>query len=107
MKRTYLSALAVAGLIGLWLLSGQFGDDAPAQGGSPATTTIAIPSAQKNTGPSNRVPVRVRDFTARAHATVSLVRGRTQAYRTVALLCRKAALLQRQQGERRRNGVRT
>ncbi|HAD25874.1 MAG TPA: efflux RND transporter periplasmic adaptor subunit [Alphaproteobacteria bacterium] len=85
MKRTYLSALAVAGLIGLWLLSGQFGDDAPAQGGSPATTTIAIPSARENTGPSNRVPVRVRDFTARAHATVSIVRGRTQAYRTVAL----------------------
>lgn len=85
MKRTYLSALAVAGLIGLWLLSGQFGNDAPAQSGAPAATASENPSAQANAGVANRVPVRVRNFTARAHATVLLVRGRTQAYRTIAL----------------------
>lgn len=94
MKRTYLSALAVAGLIGLWLLSGQFGNDAPAQDGPLSATGAGGSSQSAHNGAKNRVPVRVRDFTARPHATVSVVRGKTQAYRKVALRSQTSGYVQ-------------
>ncbi|MBC8339224.1 MAG: efflux RND transporter periplasmic adaptor subunit [Rhodospirillales bacterium] len=75
MKRSHLSALAIAGVVFLWLASGLIGGD-------PA------PSPEKTAKPSEDaalIQVRTRDMTAEKQASQLIVFGRTEAARTVAL----------------------
>lgn len=82
-KRSYLAAVAMAGLIALWFASGLFsgGDNgkdpvAAGQGGSPAKT-------EQSGGDVKRLRVKVATFTARERRPLITVRGRTEVLRRI------------------------
>ena len=76
MKRSYITAGGVVLVIGIWMLSGQFTDQAPvARSAMPEQAATAI-------------PVRARVMTARIHHGEAVVRGRTEANRKVELRAR-------------------
>ena len=80
MRRTYITALAIAVAIGIWLLSGQIGTEDP-----PPKPTPAELAKQRAAMAQDRPPTRVR---ARViHATPQFrhlrVRGKTENKRTV------------------------
>ncbi len=80
MRRTYITALAIAVAIGIWLLSGQIGTEDP-----PPRPTPAELAKQRAAMAQDRAPTRVR---ARViHATPQFrhlrVRGKTENKRTV------------------------
>ena len=80
MRRTYITALAIALAIGIWLLSGQIGSENP-----PPRPTPAELAKQRAAMAQDRTPTRVR---ARViHATPQVrnlrVRGKTENKRTV------------------------
>ena len=82
MRRTYITALAIAVTIGVWLLSGQLGTEDP-----PPKPTPAELAEQRAAMVQDRAPTRVR---ARViHATPQFrhlrVRGRTENKRTVVV----------------------
>lgn len=77
MKRSIIFAVLLAVAATLWVVSGQFGENA------------AEPEAQKPpadlTALSQAPLVRVRPSTARAHAVIDLLRGRSEANRSVEI----------------------
>ena len=76
MKRSHLIAGGVVLTIGAWMLSGQFSDDAPeAHNALPETAPV-------------RVMVRGEPITARPHPGESVIRGRTEASRSVDMRTR-------------------
>lgn len=76
MKQSYITAGGVVLVIGIWMLSGQFTDQAPvARSAMPEQAATAI-------------PVRARVMTARIHQGEAVVRGRTEANRKVELRAR-------------------
>ncbi|WP_193371103.1 efflux RND transporter periplasmic adaptor subunit [Pelagibius marinus] len=77
MKRSVIFAVLLAAAAALWVLSGQFGDSG------------AQPEAQKPpadlTALDEAPAVRVRSSSARPHAVIDLLRGRTEANRLVEI----------------------
>jgi len=75
MNRSYLTALAIAGAVFVWLASGLFG-------GEPASETMQA------SGPASKtalIEVRTRDLVAQEKASELILFGRTEANRTVVL----------------------
>lgn len=80
MKRSYLLALLIAALAAAWVLSGQF-QNPGAQ--APSREVVEVPSLPEDEA---RLPaVRVAHLQARPHSRSIVVRGRTEAKRTVQL----------------------
>lgn len=80
MKRSHLTALAIAAAVFLWLASGWIGEDSASK-----TVETSGPPA----GPA-MIEVRTRDMTARDKASELIVFGRTEAARTVVLRAQTA-----------------
>ena len=77
MRSSYWLALVLAVLAGGWILSGQLGERAPA-----AQADASVEPAEPTRAPP---AVRVRDATARVLMTEIVVRGQTEAVRTVTV----------------------
>lgn len=97
MRRTYITAIAIAGLIGIWLLSGQIGSKDPLPHPTPAEL-----AKQRTAMAEDRPPARVR---ARViHASPQLrhlrVRGKTENKRTVQVRAELSGTIVRQPVER-------
>jgi len=79
-KKTYYAAIAVAAFFGLWLLSGQFGEG---HDGSLAPSLAEERAALTKVQEDNRTRVRASVFEGQQQTADVVVRGRTQADRTV------------------------
>ena len=82
MRRTYVLALAITGVIALWLLSGQIGRSAPQQPPTLAEQNAAHSATSEDT-PLTRVRARV--VHAELQQAVVPLRGRTENKRTVTV----------------------
>jgi multidrug efflux system membrane fusion protein len=80
MRATYLIAIAIAVLLGLWLLSGQFAGEDPVQPG-----TLAEQNTASSARHEDRAPTRVRGRVIHAQPQFQqvVVRGKTANKRTV------------------------
>lgn len=80
MRSTYLTAIVIAVLVALWLLSGQINSDPPA-----SNLTIAERTHQNQAKKADEAPTRVRGRVVRASRQVRhlRIRGKTQNKRTV------------------------
>ena len=80
MRRTHITALAIAAALGVWLLSGQIGSEDP-----PPKPTPADLARQRAAMAQDRPPTRVRARVIRATTQIQQlrVRGRTENKRTV------------------------
>ena len=80
MRSTYLTAIVIAVLVALWLLSGQINSDPPAP-----NLTIAERTHQNQAKKADEAPTRVRGRVVRASRQVRhlRIRGKTQNKRTV------------------------
>lgn len=80
MRRTYITAIAIAVLSGIWLLSGQLGSEDPAPNPTPAEL-----AKQRTAMAEDRPPTRVRARIVHAVPQVRhlRVRGKTENKRTV------------------------
>ena len=82
MRSTYLTAIIIAVLIGIWLLSGQLGVEE-----SPPPLTLAEQSDLRDAKQADATPARVRARIAYASRQVQhlRIRGKTENKRTVAV----------------------
>lgn len=78
LRRSYILALIIAAIISAWILSGQIGN------GDDAAAVQAQTSAEARAATDGKVPhVRARVFHAESRRTILVIRGRTEALRTV------------------------
>ena len=82
MRSTYLTAIIIAVLMGIWLFSGQFGEEE-----SPAPLTLAEQADLRDAKQADAMPARVRARIAYASRQVQhlRIRGKTENKRTVAV----------------------
>ncbi len=74
LRRSYLLALVVAAIIGAWILSGQIGSD---------SAEIASTATEQDTQTVDMPKVQARIFHAEPRQTSVVIRGRTEAVRSV------------------------
>jgi len=80
MRKTYITAISIAVLIGVWLVSGLWGEDGPV-----VHPTLEEQNEQAQAQQQDRAPTRVRAQVIVASPQVQhvVLRGRTQSKRTV------------------------
>lgn len=78
LRRSHILALVIAAIIGAWILSGQIGN------GDAGPTTAEIAEAENQTANATRAPrVRAKVFHAQSRRSSLVIRGRTEAVRSV------------------------
>ena len=82
MRSTYLTAIVIAVLLGIWLISGQLGEEE-----SPPPLTLAEQADLRGAQQADAIPARVRAHVTYASAQVQhlRIRGKTENKRTVAV----------------------